>query len=346
LRGDGRSQRFLRACRRRPVDRTPVWFMRQVGRYLPEYRRMRRRHGILEICKDPELSARATLLPVERLGVDAAILFADIMLPLEPAGVRFRLVEGLGPVVESPIRSLDDVEGLRPVKPERDLPYVLESIRRVKGRLAGMVPLIGFSAAPFTLAAYLVEGRPSRDFWAVKGLMYSQPGLWHALMKRLAGMVVEYMRAQVAAGVDALQLFDSWAGCLSPADYEEHVLPYTRDIFRSLRPLGVPMIYFSTGTAGHLDLIRTLGADVVGIDWRVRIDDAWDALGDGVAVQGNLDPAALLADFEVVRARAMDIIDRVGGRPGHIFNLGHGVLPHTPVENLRRLVDLVHDATG
>jgi uroporphyrinogen decarboxylase len=335
-----RNDRFLRACRREPVDATPVWFMRQAGRSLPEYRRLRERWSLLEIAGEPDLCAEVTLQPVRRLGVDAAVMFADIMLPLAGMGVDFQLVDGLGPVIGSPIRSAEDVDRLRNVAGEEYAPAVLASIARVVGE--SPVPVIGFSGAPFTLASYLVEGGPSREFKLVKEFMYREPEAFDRLLDMLARMAGDYLAAQVRAGVAAVQLFDSWAGALSPRDYEQRVLPRTRAVFARLEGLGVPRIHFGTGTAGLLELIATSGCDLVSLDWRIGLDQGWARLGDRLGVQGNLDPAALLAPGESVREQALDVLRRAGGRRGHVFNLGHGVHPETPVENLELLVDLVH----
>jgi uroporphyrinogen decarboxylase len=335
---------FLRACRREVVERTPVWFMRQAGRYQPEYRALRERYGILEICRTPELAAQVTVLPVEQLGVDAAILFSDIVIPLAAMGVDLRIEEGRGPVIDSPIRSAADVEWLRPLDPEDDVSFVLEAVRELVKQLD--VPLIGFAGAPFTLASYLVEGGPSKNFARTKALMLGEPRTWDALMQRLSEAVLAYLRAQVDAGVHAIQLFDSWVGALSPQYYDEFVMPYVRPILEGLGDLGVPRIHFGVGTGELLTRMRDAGADVVGVDWRVQLDSAWGRIGSDVAVQGNLDPAAVLAPWESLRRKACDVLARAGGRPGHVFNLGHGVLPDTEPETLRRLTDLVHEETS
>ena len=334
---------IVRAARRQPVPRTPVWFMRQAGRVLPEYRKVREKHSLLAICRQPELCAEVTLQPVKRLGVDAAILFSDIVVPLEGIGVDLDVVEGVGPVVQSPVSEPEQVAALGELEPERDIGYVLEAIRMVRGRLPVDIPLIGFSGAPFTLATYLIEGRPSRDYSATKTLMYSRPELWRSLMGRLSAMVVAHLKAQVDAGVQVVQLFDSWVGWLSPRDYARYVLPYSKRIFRSLSGLGVPMVHFGTGTAGLLEQIRDAGADVVGVDWRISLDVAWERVGFDTAVQGNLDPATLLGPFSEVKEQARDVLDRAGGRPGHVFNLGHGLLPNTPLDNIVRLVEFVRE---
>jgi uroporphyrinogen decarboxylase len=340
------QMRFLRACRRQPVDCTPVWFMRQAGRYLPEYRRIRERYGLLDICRAPDLAAEVTLQPVRTLGVDAAILFADILLPLIPMGVELRFAAGEGPVIAHPLRSAADVEALRPLEPEEDLPFVLETIRLVRRELEGRVPLIGFAGAPFTLASYLVEGGASRDHLTTRALMFQAPDVWHTLMERLTEAVTAYLRAQVRAGAQALQLFDSWVGCLSPGDYREYVFPYSRRVLRALAEEGVPAIHFGTGTAGLLEWMRQAGGDVIGVDWRIGLGAAWQRLGPEVAIQGNLDPAALLAPRDALEKRVRQVLAEAAGRPGHIFNLGHGILPQTPVENVKAVVEMVHAFSG
>ncbi len=336
------TDRFLRACRREPVDRTPVWFMRQAGRSQPEYRALRERHTLLDIVRTPELCARVTLLPVTQLGVDAAILFADITLPLAGMGVDFDIVEGQGPVIARPIRTAADVKRLRRLVAERDVPFLLDAIRLI--RRDATVPLIGFAGAPFTLASYLIEGKGSRDLHLTKRMLMAEPAPWTGLMDRLTDATLAYLAAQVQAGAQALQIFDSWIGTLAPRDYEAAVFPHMRRLFEGLRPLGVPVIHFGTGTAGLLPLMARAGGDVIGVDWRIRLNDAWARVGDA-GIQGNLDPAVMLAPFEMIAAAARDILNDAGGRPGHIFNLGHGVLPQTPQDSLRRLVELVHDRT-
>jgi uroporphyrinogen decarboxylase len=334
------TDRFLRACRREPTDRTPVWFMRQAGRSQPEYRALRERYSLLDICRTPELCAEVTLRPVAQLGVDAAILFADITLPLLGLGVAFDLVEGEGPVIDRPLRAAADIRRLRPLDPPRDVPFVLDAIRTI--RRDATVPLIGFAGAPFTLASYLVEGRGSRDLLLTKRIMLEAPDAWDDLMARLTDATVAYLAAQVGAGAQAVQVFDSWVGALGPRDYERAVLPHMRRVFDGLRPLGVPAIHFGTGTAGLLPLMTQAGGEVIGVDWRIRLRDAWALIG-ARGIQGNLDPAALLAPFDVAAGAARAILADAAGRPGHIFNLGHGVLPDTPQEHLRRLVALVHE---
>jgi uroporphyrinogen decarboxylase len=316
--------------------------MRQAGRYLPEYRALRARHGFLELCKTPDAAAEVTLQPVERLSVDAAILFADILLIVEPLGVGLEFEKGEGPVIHRPLRSERDIAALRPIDVDAAVPFVFETARRVARALAGRVPLIGFAGAPFTVASYLVEGGPSRDYLYTKRLMYEEPEAWHRLMEILAIATARYLNGQIAAGAAAVQLFDSWVGVLAPDDYRAFVQPHMRALIRTLTP-GAPVIHFGTGTAALLPLMRAAGGDVIGLDWRVDLDTAWAAIGHDVAVQGNLDPAVLLAGPPYIRQRVKDILDRAGGRPGHIFNLGHGVLPGTPVEHVKALVDIVHE---
>jgi uroporphyrinogen decarboxylase len=324
------------------VPYTPVWLMRQAGRYLPEYRALRERFGFLELCRNPEAATEVTLLPVDRLGVDAAILFADILLIVEPLGVGLEFGRGEGPLIQRPLRAEAQIAHLAPVDVDAAVPFVFETVRRVTRALAGRVPLIGFAGAPFTVASYLVEGGPSRDYLHVKRLMYEEPEAWHHLMEILATSTARYLNGQIAAGADLVQIFDSWVGVLAPDDYRTYVQPHTRALIRALTP-GAPVIHFGTGTAALLPLMRAAGGDVIGLDWRVDLDTAWESVGHDVAVQGNLDPAVLLAKPPYIRQRVKDILDRAGGRPGHIFNLGHGVMPVTPVEHVRALVDIVHE---
>jgi uroporphyrinogen decarboxylase len=337
------SDRYVRAARREPVDATPVWFMRQAGRSLPEYRAVRERATLLEITRDAALCAEVTLQPVRRLGVDAAILFADITTPFAGLGVPFDIVEGRGPVIETPVRSLEDVRRLRAFEPERDVPALLDAIRLV--RAESPVPLIGFAGAPFTLACYLVEGGPSKEFVRTRTLMHAEPATWAALMDLLTDTTVRYLRAQVAAGALAVQVFDSWVGGLSPLDYERSVAPWMARLFAGIADLGVPATHFGTGTAGILRLQAAAGGDVIGLDHRISLADGWALVGDR-AVQGNLDPVLLLGPFDAVADAATWILDQAAGRPGHVFNLGHGVLPPTDPDHLRRLVDLVHEHGG
>jgi uroporphyrinogen decarboxylase len=340
----GTASTFLDACCGRPVGHTPVWFMRQAGRSLPEYREVRARAGMFEIVRQPELAAEVTLQPVRRLGVDAAILFSDIVVPVAALGVGVELREGTGPVVAEPFRAPSDLRRLRPLEPEADIPYVLDTVRLVVKEID--VPLIGFAGAPFTLASYLVEGGPSKSHARTKALMRADPATWAALLDALADAALASLRAQVEAGAAAVQLFDSWAGTLSPTDYRRSVLPASRRIFAGLADLGVPRIHFGVGTGELLDLLAEAGADVVGVDWRVPLDRARARLGPSVAVQGNLDPTACLAPWPVVAAEVDDVLARNGGRSGHVFNLGHGVLPDTDPGILREIVDHVHRSTS
>ncbi|HEX9295664.1 MAG TPA: uroporphyrinogen decarboxylase [Polyangiaceae bacterium] len=339
------KDRFLRACRREPTDVTPVWFMRQAGRYMPEYRAVREKHSLLEICKTPELSLKVTLQPL-RLGVDAAILFADILLPLEPMGAPFEFAKGEGPVIHEPIRDAAAIAKLRIIDPAEGLGYVLAAIRLIRAELGGKVPLIGFAGGPFTLASYLVEGGKSAHFEKTKRLMYSEPEAWDSLMGKLSEVVRRYLRAQIEAGAEAVQLFDSWVGSLSTDDYRQFVMPHVSRILRDLEPLSVPVIHFGTDTGALLGLQREAGGTVIGVDWRTPIDQAWAQVGYDVAVQGNLDPTVLFAPWDFIARAAGKVLARTAGRPGHIFNLGHGILPETPVSNVERLVDFVHQSTG
>ena len=340
------KDRFLRACRREAVDRTPVWFMRQAGRYLPEYRALRSQHTLLTLCRTPELAVEATLQPVRRLGVDAAILFSDLLLPLEPLGIPFEFQAGEGPVILKPVRAAADVAALRRFEPREELGPVLQAIRLLRRELEGGVPLIGFAGAPFTLASYAIEGGHSTAFALTKALMYGDPAAWHRLAGLLADVVGAYLRAQVEAGVQALQLFDSWVGALDERDYREFALPHVRSIFAALAGTGVPVIHFGTGTGHLLAAQREAGGDVIGLDWRLPLDEGWRRAGEDVAVQGNLDPTLLLGPRERLLDRVDDVLRRAGGRAGHVFNLGHGVLPATPVESVRAVVERVHDRTA
>jgi uroporphyrinogen decarboxylase len=325
--------------------------MRQAGRYLREYRALREKYSFLEIARSPELVTQVTLMPVRMMPLDAAIIFADIALPFEGLGIDLRLEENVGPVIDPPVRTEEQIESLREIDPQRDVAYLLEGLRQVRSELGGRVPLIGFSGAPFTLASYLIEGRGKQSFRWTKGMMYSRPDLWRSLMERLTETVIRYLRAQVEAGAQALQIFDSWIGCLSPDDYVANVQPFMSRIFRDLGGLrstdgsGVPVIHFGTDTATLLPAMTSAGGDVIGVDWRIGLDEAWEMIGPGRGIQGNLDPCVLLADFDVVETHARRILDRAAGRPGHVFNLGHGILPGTPLENVQRLIDLVHDST-
>jgi uroporphyrinogen decarboxylase len=336
------QSRFIRAARREPVDATPVWFMRQAGRYMAEYRAIREKYSLLEICYQPELAAEVTLQPVRALGVDAAILFADILLPAIPLGVGLEFAKGEGPVLQNPVRSMEDVKRLRTVNPETDLRYVLDAIRILRGELKD-VPLIGFCGAPFTVASYIIEGGSSREFLKTKTMMYSAPQVWHALMDRLSIVLADYLVAQIRAGAQTVQVFDSWVGALSPQDYEQFVLPYSQFILQAAQKENVPVIHFGTNTTTLLPSMKKAGGDVIGLDWRIPLDDGWKLLGDDVAVQGNLDPIALFAPRDELKKRVHDVLRRANGRPGHIFNLGHGILQHTPVDNVKAVVDMVHE---
>jgi uroporphyrinogen decarboxylase len=337
------NDRFLRACRLEHVDRTPVWFMRQAGRYLPEYREVRGDRDILETCRSPEVVVEISLQPLRRMALDAAIVFSDIMVPIAGIGLGVRVAAGAGPILEDPVRREADLARLRPLEPEADEPYLLEAIRLLRGELE--VPLLGFSGAPFTLASYLVEGGPSKDHARTKALMHGDPTTWGRLMEMLAAISVAHLRAQIEAGAQAVQVFDSWIGALDPEDYERSVLPYSRAVFEGIADLGAPRIHFGVGTGELLGLMARAGGDVVGVDWRVPLDAAWERVGQDRGVQGNLDPGACLAPWEAVRGKALRVLERAGDRPGHVFNLGHGVLPSTPPETLQRIVDLVHETS-
>jgi len=337
-------ERFLKACRREKADCTPVWFMRQAGRYMAEYRRLREKYGLLTMFKTPEIAAEVTLQPIKALSVDAAIIFADILLPLEGMGIRIEFAQGEGPVIHNPVRTRKDAEALRTAQPEEDLGYVLKSLAMVKAELAGKVALIGFAGAPFTLASYMIEGGGSRNYVLTKKFMYEETAAWDLLMNKLCETLTSYLVAQSRAGAEVVQLFDSWVGSLSPADYREYVLPYNGRIFRALKAEGIPSIHFGTGTADLLPIMREAGGDVIGADWRTFLDDAWARIGcERAGIQGNLDPVTLMAPLSMVKKRAEDILDRAGGRPGHIFNLGHGILPSTPVDTVKALADYVHE---
>jgi len=331
---------FLKACRREPTPYTPIWLMRQAGRYMPEYRAVRSRMGFLELCKDSDAAAEVTVTAAERLGVDAAIIFADILLIVEPMGVGLEFSAGDGPVIHNPVRTLVDVERLPDIDAAAAVAFVYDAVRKARAALS--VPLIGFSGAPFTLASYVIEGGGSKNYVHTKSLMYREPEAWHALMRKLAIAVVNYLNAQIAAGVHAVQLFDSWVGCLAPDDYRRFVLPHMQHVISSITP-GVPVIHFGTGTSGLLEIMREAGGDVIGVDWRIDLGTAWQRVGHDVAIQGNLDPVALFAPVDEIRDRAARILDRTRGHRGHIFNLGHGILPQTPVDHVIALVDMVHE---
>ena len=336
---------FMRACRREPVPHTPVWLMRQAGRYTREYRELRARMSFLELCKTPSLAAEVTVTAAERLGVDAAIIFADILLIVEPMGIELEFAKGEGPTIHNPVRTSQDVDRLREVDDVDPLEYVFQAIKQTRASLRVDLPLIGFSGAPFTLASYIIEGGGSRNYVHTKSLMYTDKGAWHALMSLISRALVRYLNAQIFAGAQAVQLFDSWVGSLSADDYREYVLPHTRNVLGSLKP-GTPVIHFGTGTGALLELMREAGGHVIGLDWRVRLDEAWQRIGHDVAVMGNLDPVALLAGKDYIRSQAKKILEHAAGRPGHIFNLGHGILPETPVENVIALVETVHELSA
>jgi uroporphyrinogen decarboxylase len=335
------NDRFLKACRREPVDCTPVWFMRQAGRYMVEYRRLREKHSILELCKTPDLAAQVTLQPIDRFALDAAIIFADILLPLEPMGLSLEFAEGEGPIIHNPVRDRAAVDRFKVID-DTELQYVMDAISLTRKMLAGRVPLIGFAGAPFTLASYAIEGGSSRNYIHTKQMMYREPETWHRLMDKFARVITGYLRRQIRAGAQAVQLFDSWVGCLSAGDYAEYVMPHVQLIFEGLKHEGVPLIHFGTGTTAILKAMRQAGGDVIGIDWRIPIDEAWAMVGYDRAVQGNLDPVTLFGPISEIERRVTDILRRAAGRPGHIFNLGHGILPNTPVENVAATIDLVH----
>lgn len=333
---------FLQACRKLPTERTPVWFMRQAGRYMAEYRKIRASHSILEICRTPQLAAEVTMQPMTALDPDAAIIFADLLLPFEPMGLNFEFAAGEGPVIHNPVRTAADVDKLI-TSNVSDLGFVSEAIALVRKELDGKKPLIGFVGAPFTLASYMIEGGGSRQYAHAKRLMYNEPETWNRLLEKITQVIVPFAAAQAAAGADAIQVFDSWVGALSPADYEEFVLPQTRMMIRQLQTIGLPVIYFGTGASSFMPLLNEAGADVLGVDWRVPLDQAWASVDYKPAVQGNLDPLTLLAPLPVLRKRVEAILDQAGGRPGHIFNLGHGIIPQTPVENVRAVVEIVRE---
>jgi uroporphyrinogen decarboxylase len=333
---------FVKACLGQPTPVTPAWFMRQAGRYMAEYRAIRKHHSLVEICKTPKLAAQVTIEAAEILKVDAAIIFADLLLPLEVMGLPFRFEAGEGPVIEQPIRSPQDVVRLRTDR-AADLGYVAESIRLVTGHFGDRLPCIGFCGAPFTLASYMIEGGGSRHYVNTKKMMYMEPRAWDQLMEKLVSVLAEYTAEQVRAGADVIQVFDSWVGCLGVDDYRRYVLPRTTELVQALKRTGVPVIYFGTDSSTLLSSMQETGADVIGLDWRIPLDEGWKLLGNRGAVQGNLDPVTLFAGQDEIRTRVKDIVARANGRPGHIFNLGHGILPETPVENVRALVDFVRE---
>jgi uroporphyrinogen decarboxylase len=333
---------FVRACKSQPVDRTPVWFMRQAGRYMPEYRAVRKQYSLLEICKKPALAAEVTITAAETLGVDAAIIFADLLLPLEVMGLPFHFSAGEGPVIEKPIRTKEDIALLRSDR-AADLGYVSEAVSLVAKHFSNRVPVIGFCGAPFTLASYMIEGGGSRNYVHAKKMMYNSPADWNVLMRKLVAVAAAYSAAQVRAGADVIQIFDSWVGCLSVEDYRRYVLPHVTNLVQTLQATGAPIIYFGTDSATLLPAMNETGAQVIGLDWRIPLDEGWRTLGHSCAVQGNLDPVLLFADWKELKPRAEDILRRAVGRPGHIFNLGHGILPETPVENVKNLARFVQE---
>lgn len=333
---------FVRACKAEPVPVTPVWFMRQAGRYMAEYRAVRKKHSLIEICKKPTIAAEVTITAAEALGVDAAIIFADLLLPLEVMGLDFHFEAGEGPVIQKPLRSKSDVGKLRTDR-AAELGYVAEAIREVVRHFGSKLPVIGFCGAPFTLASYMIEGGGSRNYVETKKMMYRSPGAWDELMRKLVAVLREYSAEQVRAGADVLQIFDSWVGCLSVEDYRRYVLPHATELVRNLQRTGAPIIYFGTDTATLLPSMKETGAEVIGLDWRIPLDEGWASLNHRGAVQGNLDPVLLFAEWKELESRAQDILRRANGRPGHIFNLGHGIMPETPVENVRDLAKFVHE---
>ena len=336
------NSRFLDACRRRPTDVRPVWFMRQAGRYLRQYREIRSRHGILEICKRPDLAATVTLQPVEILDVDAAIIFADLLLPVEPMGLKLRYATGEGPMIANPVRNGSDIDTLSTGNTD-DLGYVGESIQQVVRALGGRVPVIGFVGAPFTMASYMIEGGSSRNFIRTKKMMYAEDTLWRRLMGKIVDVLAPFASLQVAAGARAIQVFDSWAGALGPDDYVRFAAPYSRALIERIRATGVPVIHFGTGASGFFRELHAAGGDVMGVDWRINIDQAWMDISYRSAIQGNLDPVALFAPLPELKMRVAELLKRTGARPGHIFNLGHGILPETPVENVKAVVQMVRE---
>ena len=337
-----RADRFLKACRRESVDCTPVWMMRQAGRYLPEYRAIRAKHSFLEMCKTPELAAEVTIQPVRRYEIDAAIIFADILLPLEPMGVGLEFAKGEGPVIHNPVRTMADVERLKPIDAARQIEYLMKAIRIVLKELDSKVPLIGFTGAPFTLASYIIEGGGSRNYEHAKAMMFSEPKTWHRLMEHLTGVIINYLNAQIDTGVQAVQVFDSWVGALGPSDYREFVLPHQKNVIAGIKRT-VPLIHFAHGAAHLLEMVSEAGGDVIGLDWRCDLDQAWKRVGYDKAVQGNLDPVTLFGSKEFIRKRTKEILDRAAGRAGHIMNLGHGILQQTPLDHAEEFINATHE---
>lgn len=340
------TNRFLRACNRLPVDATPVWFMRQAGRYMPEYRAIRKKLTLLEIVARPEIAAEVTLQPVHAHGVDAAILFADILLPLNPMGFDLEFVKGIGPQISNPFRTKEDLKRLRKIDAKTDLGHVMEAIKIVRKELPEEVALIGFSGAPFTVASYMIEGGPSKEYRHVKSLMYGDPETWHVFMEIVTTGLLDYFVSQIEAGAQAVQMFDSWVGMLSPQDYKQFIQPYSRRMLQAAQATGVPVLHFGTNTTTLLPLMKEAGGDVIGLDWRIPLDQGWKLLGDDIAVQGNLDPMALFAPLPALEEKVKDVLTRAAGRPGHIFNLGHGISQFTPPENVKAVVEMVHEWTA
>jgi uroporphyrinogen decarboxylase len=332
---------FLRACRRQATEYTPIWLMRQAGRYMKEYRALRKKYTFLEMCKNPELAAQVTLQPIDKFKLDAAIIFSDILIPLEPMGVEFEFAKREGPVFHHPLRERKDIEKLRIIEPEEDVSFLMKAIQIVRKELEGKIPLIGFCGAPFTLASYIIEGGHSKNYVLTKSMMYQDRSTWDALMEKISEVLIRYLNAQIRAGVQAVQVFDSWVGCLSPRDYEEHALPFSKKVMDGVDK-NVPLIHFATSSSTLLELMKQAGGDVIGVDWRVDIREAWTRLGYDVAIQGNLDPVILFSSVDLIQKEVKTILNLVKGRPGHIFNLGHGILPNTPVDHVAALVEAVH----
>lgn len=337
-----RADRFVKACRREQVDCTPVWMMRQAGRYLPEYREIRAKHSFLEMCKTPEVAAEVTIQPVRRFEIDTAIIFADILLPLEPMGIGLEFAKGEGPVIHNPVRTMADVQKLKPIDAASQIEYLMKAIKLVLKELNGTVPLIGFSGAPFTLASYIIEGGGSRNYEHAKAMMFAEPKTWHKLMEHLTGVIINYLNAQIDTGVQVVQLFDSWVGALGPSDYREFVLPHQKNVIAGIKKT-VPLIHFAHGATHLLEMVSEAGGDVIGLDWRCDLDQAWKRVGHDKAVQGNLDPVSLFGSKEFIRKRTKEILDSAGGRNGHIMNLGHGILQQTPLENAAEFINATHE---
>lgn len=337
-----RADRFIKACRREPVDCTPVWMMRQAGRYLPEYREIRAKHSFLEMCKTPEVAAEVTIQPIRRFEIDTAIIFADILLPLEPMGIGLEFAKGEGPVIHNPVRTMADVRKLKPIDAATQIEFLMKAIKIALKELNGTVPLIGFSGAPFTLASYIIEGGGSRNYEHAKAMMFAEPQTWHKLMEHLTGVIVNYLNAQIDTGVQVVQLFDSWVGALGPSDYREFVLPHQKNVIAGIKK-SVPLIHFAHGATHLLEMVSEAGGDVIGLDWRCDLDAAWKRVGHDKAVQGNLDPVSLFGSKEFIRKRTREILDRAAGRNGHIMNLGHGILQQTPLENAAEFINATHE---